>query len=138
MKTKLLKSLVAVVITLFMLMSVTMPVFADTTSDAVSDSAIAIESSGASEVRLYQHRDFKGLYQRFPVGGATVNSIGSRLKNQVSSVYVPPGATVHLTDREGKKNLTLRDSVRYVGSDMDNRADEVAITQSCRPGSSVC
>ena len=119
MKTKLIKILSVVVVLVLTLTSAT-------------------SAATAAEVRLYRHRDFQGEFQRLNAGGASVGPITPRLKNRVSSLRVPQGFEVTLTDDEGNRSRTFKRSAAYVGDSMNDRADSYGITQICQPNSPIC
>ena len=98
---------------------------------------IATSPATAEEVRLYRHRDFRGEYQVISTGAATGN-INQQLIDQVSSLRVPQGFTVKLTDTKSDKSRTFDSDTPYVGDSMNDQADTYEIIPECPPGVRIC
>lgn len=97
-----------------------------------------ISSTSTSEVYLYEHSNFQGRFLQFRADAATSQPIDPQLSNQVSSLSVPSGVTVTLTDSQSGISVTFTESAAYVGNEINDRADTVAIIPQCDPDSGVC
>lgn len=95
-------------------------------------------SRSLPEVYIFEHSNFQGRYQRFEVGGQTSEPIAPELAYQVSSLIVPPEATVMLFDSQSGIQQTFTGRVSYVGDYINDRADGIEITQVCAPDAEVC
>jgi hypothetical protein len=96
-------------------------------------------AAGTPNVVVYEHSNFRGRSQAFSVGGARGGPIGPRLRNQVSSIVVPSGATATLSNNRTRKSLTFKTgNYPYVGDFINDQADLIETTQDCIPGSNVC
>lgn len=92
----------------------------------------------ASEVYLYEHSNFQGRYMQLPAGGATYQPIDPQLIYQVSSLIVPPGFRVELSDSRSGISVSYTENAAYVGDEINDRADMVTIIQECSPEAGVC
>ena len=109
----------------------------------LSVGALLTSSASASAsnlpVKFYTDASFSGRVIDFEVGGASKYKVPASHRNQISSLKVPNNATVTLIGvDEGRQQTFGPGTHRFVGHYINDRADEIVITERCAPGASVC
>jgi hypothetical protein len=89
-------------------------------------------------VHLYEHSNFRGRRLDIEAGGVKFVPI-DRTQFGVSSLQVPPGFTVVLSNSQGSTLLYKENTdYSYVGDEMNDRVEGVEVTQICAPDAEVC
>lgn len=122
MNVKLMKMVVALIAIVFTVMNVVLPA----------------NAAGEPQVVLFEHSEFQGRFQQLDAGAQRGMPIDPSLINQVSSIRVPPGVTVVLTNTRTGKAFSYDQDFSYVGDEMNDQADFIGITPECAPDAEVC
>jgi hypothetical protein len=80
----------------------------------------------ADFVYLYENSNYEGRWIQIAAGGATFEPINPQ-EFGVSSMQIPPGFTVELSNSQGSQ--LYEESTPYVGDNMNDRVEGIAITQ---------